>query len=76
MGIHVRTYGYMEQNQVGSLIRCFGCKAYNDHGSKYCLLCGSKLHKECPSCGTKGTDHLALHCTECGAKYEVADDRR
>ena len=66
----------MDKQHAGSLIRCFGCKAYNEGNSKYCLLCGSKLHKECPDCGTKSADHLALHCTECGAKFEVIADRK
>lgn len=66
---------FMEKKQIGSLVRCMGCKAYNEADSKYCLLCGLQLHKECPNCGTHSNDQFAIHCTKCGAKFNEVSEK-
>ena len=57
-----------------SKIKCPGCGADNDNGSKFCAICGTRMseapkpqHTFCPQCGTKN-DISSKFCLNCGCK--------
>lgn len=46
---------------------CPQCKGQVPAGSKFCNLCGAKLHNQCPGCGAEVPAESAF-CPECGQK--------
>ena len=46
---------------------CPQCKGQGPAGSKFCNLCGAKLHNQCPGCGAEVPAESAF-CPECGQK--------
>ena len=46
-------------------VECFGCRAVNPPGAKFCSSCGNPLAGTCPGCGSETSDQ-ARFCLACG----------
>lgn len=54
-------------------MRCRRCETDNPDGAKFCIECGSPLHRRCPACGTDNPA-AAKFCAECGTALTPSTD--
>lgn len=54
---------------------CSDCGGLNPEGSKFCVFCGEKLHRECPECG-KENGKGSFFCGECGSEMEIKTSKK
>ncbi len=47
------------------MTECIACSATNIIDSKFCIICGCQLNKECKKCKTK-LPVIANFCNNCG----------
>jgi ribosomal protein L40E len=49
------------------MLECTTCNAKNASDSKFCIICGHAMYKECKKCSLK-LPVIANFCHECGTK--------